>query len=160
MNPMTCPEIADRLPDWASGRLADAESVIVAEHLGGCEDCSAQASVLGTLFVARPEAPAGLAERIARAGRVQAHAVPRAGVKRAWRRPSWALPAAAVLVFAVGTTILFRASQLIEVASALGEVPVEESQIWIADDGAVAGAPVLDDLSDEELRALVEELGA
>ncbi|HCR04540.1 MAG TPA: hypothetical protein DIU18_05090 [Gemmatimonadetes bacterium] len=160
MNPMTCPEIADRLPDWASDRLADTESALVAEHLDGCEDCSAQASVLGTLFVARPEAPAGMAENIARAGGVQAHSVTRERVRPSWRRPAWALPSAAVLVFAVGTTIIFRDSQTIEVASAIGEVPVEESQIWIANDGAVAGAPVLDDLSDEELRALVEELGA
>ena len=157
---MICQEMADRLPDWASGRLTDAESALVAEHLDGCEDCSAQESVLGALFVARPEAPAGLAERIARAARVQAYAVPRAGVKRAWYRPAWALPAAAVLVLAVGTTILFRASQVIEVASALGEVPLEESQIWITDDGVVAGAPVLDDLSDEALATLLEELGA
>jgi hypothetical protein len=160
MNSMICQEMADRLPDWASGRITGTESTLVAEHLDGCEDCSAQANVLGVLFVARPEAPAGLAERIASAVHVQAHVVPRAGEKRAWRRPAWALPAAAVLVLAVGTTILFRAPQVIEVASALGGVPLEESQIWIAEDGAVAGAPVLDDLSDEALATLIEELGA
>ena len=49
---------------------------------------------------------------------------------------------------------------MIEVASVLGEVPLEESQVWIADDGAVAGAPVLDDLADEALATLLEELGA
>lgn len=157
---MTCQEMANRLPDWTSGSLTDAESALVAEHLDVCEDCSAQASVLGALFVARPEAPAGLAERIARAARVQAHAVPRAGVKHAWHRPAWALPAAAVFLLAVGTTILFRDPQMIEMASALGDGPLEESPIWVTDDGAVAGAPVLDDLSDEALTALVDELGS
>ena len=160
MKSMTCQELADRLPDWASGRLDDAESALVVAHVAVCADCSAQASVLGTLFAARPEAPAGLAERIARAARVQAHAVPGAGTKRAWRRPAWALSAAAVLVLAVGTTLFLRAPQMLEVASVLGEVPLEESHVWIADDGAVAGAPVLDDLSDEALATLIEELGA
>ena len=157
---MTCQELADRLPDWASGRLDDAESALVAAHVAGCDDCSAQASVLGALFATRPEAPSGLAERIVHAARVQAHALPGAVTKRAWRRPAWALSAAALLVLAVGTTILLRAPQMIEVASVLGEVPLEESQVWIADDGAVAGAPVLDDLSDEALATLLEELGA
>jgi hypothetical protein len=36
---------------------------------------------------------------------------------------------------------------------------LEESQVWIVDDGSVAGAPVLDDLSDEAMAALLEELG-
>ncbi len=43
----TCQELADRLPDWASGRLDDAESALVAAHVAVCADCSAQASVLG-----------------------------------------------------------------------------------------------------------------
>lgn len=154
---MTCEELADRLPDWAAGRLGDAEHALVAAHVAVCDDCSAQGSVLGALFAARPEAPAGLAERIARA---QAHAVPEAGANRSWRRPAWVLSAAAVLVLAVGTTVLLRDPQMIEVVSVLGEVPLEESQVWIADDGAVAGAPVLDDLSDEALATLLEELGA
>ena len=160
MKSMTCQELVDRLPDWTSGRLGDAESALVAAHVAECDDCSAQASVLGALFAARPEAPAGLAERIAHAARAQAHAVPGAGTKRPWRRPAWALSAAAVLVLVVGTTLLLEGPQMIEVASVLGEVPLEESQVWIADDGAVAGAPVLDDLSDEALATLLEELGA
>ena len=157
---MTCEELADRLPDWAAGRLGDAEHALVAAHVAVCDDCSAQGSVLGALFAARPEAPAGLAERIARAARAQAHAVPEVRTNRFWRRPAWVLSAAAVLVLAVGTTVLLRAPQMIEVVSVLGEVPLEESQVWIADDGAVAGAPVLDDLSDEALATLLEELGA
>jgi len=156
---MTCEELADRLPDWAAGRLGDAESALVAAHVAVCDDCSAQGSVLGALFAARPEAPVGLAERIARVACAQAHAVPEAGTNRSWRRPAWVLSAAAVLVLAVGTTVLLRAPQMIEVVSVLGEVPLEESQVWIADDGAVAGAPVLDDLSDEALATLLEELG-
>ena len=83
MKSMTCQELVDRLPDWTSGRLDDAESALVAAHVAECDDCSAQASVLGALFAARPEAPAGLAERIAHAARAQAHAVPGAGTKRA-----------------------------------------------------------------------------
>lgn len=155
---MTCQELADRLPDWAAGRLAEDEAARVAAHVDGCADCSAQASVLGALFVSRPQAPAGLGERITLAARAQARSMPR-GERRPWRRPAWALSAAAVLVLAVGTTLLRQPSQPTTTASVLGEVVLDESQVWIADDGMVAGAPVLDDLSDEALATLVEELG-
>ena len=36
----------------------------------------------------------------------------------------------------------------------------EEIVLWPADDGLVAGAPALDDLSDEALITLLEEMGA
>ena len=157
MKSMTCQELVDWLPDWTSGRLDDSESALVAAHVEECDDCSAQAIVLGALFAARPEAPAGLAERIAYAARAQS--VPGTGTKRPWCRPAWALSAAVVLVLAVVTTLLLEGPQGIEVASVLSEVPLEESQVWIVDDGSVAGAPVLDDLSDEAMAALLEELG-
>jgi hypothetical protein len=31
---------------------------------------------------------------------------------------------------------------------------------WVSDDGLIAGAPALDDLSDEALMTLLDELGA
>jgi hypothetical protein len=159
MKSRTCQELVDRLPDWATGRLNDDEGALVAAHVAVCDECSAEADVLHALFHARPEAPAGLAERIARAASVQAEAVPEGVAKRTWRRPAWALSAAAVLVLAVGATLLLRDPQGIEVDSVLEGISFDESQVWIVDDGAVAGAPVLDDLSDEALAALLKELG-
>ena len=154
----TCQELADRLPDWIAGRLSDGDSVLVKDHVSGCEDCSAQADLLAELFSARPEAPTGMGERIASAASVQV--LPKAETETAGSRPAWVLSAAAVLVLAVGTTLLMRAPPSMDIAGALGEVSLEESQVWIADDGAVAEAPVLDDLSDEALATLIEELGA
>ena len=154
----TCQELADRLPDWIAGRLSDGDSVLVKDHVSGCEDCSAQAELLAELFRARPVAPTGMAQRIASAAIGQV--LPEAATERAWIRPAWVLSAAAVLVLVVGTTLLVRDPPSMDIVGALGEVSLEESQVWIADDGAVAGAPVLDDLSDEALATLIEELGA
>ena len=152
MKGTTCQELADRLPDWVSGRLTETAGALVSAHVSGCDDCSAQADILAALFAARPEAPSGLAQSITAAVGGQA--------RGSWSRPAWVLSAAALLVLAVGTTLMMGAPQLMDEASALGEVTLEESQVWISDDAAVAGAPVLDDLSDEALATLLEELGA
>ena len=161
MNAMTCEVLADRLPDWAAGRVAGPEAAAISAHVQTCADCAAQAAVLRALVASRPAAPAGLSERISLALEQPSHGAPRASTR--WRRPAWAISAAAVLVLAVGTALLRQtaAPTAVTVASsALGDVVEEESVVWIADDGAVAGAPVLDDLSDEALATLVEELGA
>jgi hypothetical protein len=36
----------------------------------------------------------------------------------------------------------------------------EEGEIWLSDDGLVAGAPAFDDLSDEALLELLDELSS
>ena len=160
MNTMICEDLADRLPDWVAGRLAEAEAAAISPHVQGCADCAAHASVLSALLAARPTAPAGMSERIALALKEPDRAAP--GIPR-WRRPAWAISAAAVLVLAVGTAVMRQTAVAPEetvAASALGEVVEDESVVWTAGDGAVAGAPVLEDLSDEALATLVEELGA
>ena len=35
----------------------------------------------------------------------------------------------------------------------------EDAGVWIADDAFVAGAPVLEELSDDDLAALLEDMG-
>ncbi len=161
MNTMTCEELADRLPDWAAGRLAGPEAEATAAHVHGCADCAAQAALLRALVASRPTAPAGMSERIAVALREPSRSAPPAIT--GWRRPQWVVSAAAVLVLALGTVVFRQTAEptdVTAVSSALGDVVEEEPVAWTLDDGAVAGAPVLDDLSEEALATLIEELGA
>ena len=159
MKDVACEELLDRLPDWAAGRLPEAEAAGVAAHVQRCAGCAGEVAVLEALLTSGPPpVPAGLAEQIVRAARrpVAEDALPSTGRSR-WI--SWALPAAAVLALALGTT-LFQGRNGNDAASRLGEFPVEEGTgVWTADEGAVAGAPLLEGLSDEALAMLLEELG-
>jgi hypothetical protein len=154
MSEMNCEAVADLLPDWIADRLGPAEAARVDAHVRACADCAADAAVVRALRAARPAVPAGLSDRIAAGLREDEVAVPAAGgAWSGWRR--WATSAAAVLVLAVGTFVLRAGDPAASVD--LGAVAVEES-VWIADDGIVAGAPVLDGLSEDALAALLEEM--
>jgi anti-sigma factor RsiW len=156
MNPIACADLADRLPDWVAGRLPADQASQVAQHVGACADCAAQAATVHAVLAARAPVPADLAARTLAALRA-AEAEPRTlrdRRTRHWR--SWIGSAAAVLVLAVGTFVLRDgdSGESIEV----GSMAVDES-VWIADDGIVAGAPVLDELSEDALATLLEEMG-
>jgi hypothetical protein len=75
------------------------------------------------------------------------------------RLPPWGLSAAAIVVLAIGIGVIRGPSGTdmdqdpIVVAA---QEPIPEAWLW--DDGMVAGAPVFDGLSDEDLEALLEEL--
>jgi hypothetical protein len=77
------------------------------------------------------------------------------------RRRTWALASAAVVVLALGTSTLIDRSagpSDDEVWTAFFD---GVRSVWVAGDGVVADAPVLEDLSDlsdDELAALLEEL--
>jgi anti-sigma factor RsiW len=155
MSTTSCAELADRLPDWVAGRLPSAQATEVAAHVGACADCAAQVATLRALLAARPSAPADLAARTRAALRAaEQERVPAPRVGRRWA--GWATSVAAVLVLVVGTFVLGEGDPT--EATDLGEIAGEES-VWIADDGIVAGAPVLDDLSEDALAALLEEMG-
>jgi hypothetical protein len=147
-----CVEIGDRLPDWVAGRSSASDADEIARHLAACAECSAQAAAIRAVWRARAEPPADLAGRIGAA----LAAAPPAPARR-WMR--WAGSAAAVLVLAVGSFVA-RAGDPGEPAelARLGQVVTEQS-VWIPDDGVVAGAPVLDELSDDDLAALLQEMG-
>lgn len=85
--------------------------------------------------------------------------------RRGRRTPPWALAAAAGLVLAVATPLLMERMG----AGGGGEVAIDEAEVtamltetlpspWFGDGGTVAGAPVLDDLSDDALLQLLEEM--
>ena len=157
MSSIACAEVADRLPDWVAGRLSLREAAGVTEHVAGCEECARDATAIRTLLAGRPQAPADLAARMSAALRAE-DALRGSRAPAPTRRPrGWVVSAAAVLVLAVGTYVL-GGGEPTETAG-LGQLPVDEGSVWMAEDGVVAGAPVLDDLSEDALATLLEEMG-
>jgi len=72
--------------------------------------------------------------------------------------PTWALSAAAVVILALGIGVIGNNGELEVVQDPIvvaSQDPLPEAWLW--DDGMVAGAPVFDGISDEDLEALLEE---
>ena len=160
-----CDRIRDQLPEFLSGGLGRADADEAEAHLAGCEGCRGEVEVLAALLRACPEPPSGLEGRIQ--ARVQeefgteekpAEVIP---IRPRFRRiPSWALSAAALLVLALGTKALLdeNGQDLVQDPIVVAnQDPLPEAWLW--DDGMVAGDLVLDGLTDEDLEALLEELG-
>jgi len=144
-----CELVRDSIPDFAAGRLTPAESASVHVHLDGCDECRAEAELVHLLYSTRPEVPAGLVEAIE--GHVRFR---RRGVTRPW----WGIAAAVVAAVALGIGVSSRSNATDE------EVPAYVAEMqslspWVSEDGLIAGAPALDDLSDEALLTLLDELG-
>lgn len=155
-----CAWVADRLPDLEAGTLAAAEAGAAEAHLRSCAACRAERDVVLTVRGARPTAPLGLAAAVLAA--LDAPAARQSGVRRL---PSWTygarplLAAAAVTVFLVGGVLWLGDGELSD-DELLADASVEAPAVAAlpGEDGLLAGAPVLADLSEEELELLLEEL--
>jgi len=157
MSEKACAEWVERLPEWVARRLPSEEAAALAEHVRACPDCAAEARVIRALVGARPDAPAGLAVRVSAALRREPVAgSPRSSHSRLRRWPAWAA-SAAVLALAAGSYLLGTGDR--SNIDGLGQFQAEGGSVWISDDGIVAGAPVLDELSEDALTALLEEMG-
>ena len=174
MKSRDCQSIRDLLPEVGAETLAPEERGVVEAHLDSCLDCRRELEVIVALKEARPEVPPGLEatiralvrDEMAQGGPGLAEpsppateaVVPLFGGRPPWA-PGWSLSAAAVVILALGVGVLWnqRAQDFVQdpivVAS---QEPLPEAWLW--DDGMVAGAPVFDGLSDEDLVALLEEL--
>ncbi len=174
MSHLTCETVRPLLPDRGSGTLPPNQSVAVEAHLATCHQCAAEAEVLQALRRGRPEPPEELAVRIQdtlRHAPGSSGAAPRppTGDSRGGGGPApwWAplqrpgLAAAAVVVLALGTAVIWpqvRGGPSLTDLDLDLETPLMV-EVWTEDAGIVAGAPVLEELSDEQLLILLEELG-
>ncbi|MFQ5536347.1 MAG: zf-HC2 domain-containing protein [Gemmatimonadota bacterium] len=143
-----CVAVREFLPEWASGRMPEAERRAVTEHLEKCAACREEAELVRLLYVGRDSVPGALVREISRA--VRSRRVRRR--RHAW----WGLAAAAVAVLALGIGVAsYRTSDEEPTLFASEDLP---GSVWVTEDGEVAGAPAWDELSDDELEALLQEL--
>jgi len=150
MNDTACGAIRELIPDFVGNRLGPDEAAEVDEHVTVCAECRAELELAQVIFASRAPVSEGLLERVERT----AVAIPRAP-SRTW----WGVSAAAVAALALGIGISSeRAEPVLDVPGFAYEV--EEGFVWSSDDGLLAGAPLLDGLSDESLLLLLDEISA
>ena len=148
MTQLDCSVVREWMPDLAAGDTVPPGREAMEAHLAACAECGAELGLVRALRVSRPEPPHGLAARVVRAVRAD---------RTAPARPWWGLTAAAVAALALGIGIASdRPGSDAEVPGFAYEV--DEGVVWGSEDGLLAGAPLLDDLSDEALQQLLDEL--
>ncbi len=149
MNGAECGTARELIPDFVAGDLPADEVERVERHVRACAECRAELELVQVLLASRTSAPEGLLERITRAQLAE---------RRAPARTWWGVSAAAIAALALGIGITSDPTPetTVEVPGFAQEA--EEGEIWLSDDGLLAGAPALDDLSDEALLQLLDEL--
>jgi len=148
MKPVDCGEVREWIPEHARDSRAHAGPSFHV-HLRTCPECRAELELARLLYRTRPRPPAGLLERIL-------NDIRRRGDRL--RHPAWGLTAAAVAALALGIG-LTQGDRADVVAPAFAQ-ELEEDWPWSGEDGLVAGAPVLDDLSDADLAMLLDDLSS
>lgn len=147
VNETECGTVRELIPDFVASRLAVDEVERVERHVQACAECLAELELAQVLLASRASVPEGLLERITRAAVTQGRAP-----ARTW----WGVSAAAIAALALGIGITSDPAQEAPVEGFAQEA--EEGEIWLSDDGLLAGAPALDELSDEALLQLLDEL--
>ncbi len=149
MTDRTCADAKDLLPRLVRGDLTPEHRDRIEAHISVCADCTNEMAIVRQLGLTKPVPPAVLAGAIKEAvARDRAHARPALG---------WRLPVAAAVVLALGTAVVWQRADMLPGTSQLAQEAFV--MVWDDDDALVADAPMLEDLSDEELAALLEELG-
>ena len=157
MTKIGCAEAKDLLPEWICRELPESDRVIVTAHVSSCDSCSEEVELLKRIQAVASGTPASLASEIKAA--VAAEIGSGVGVEfgRAVRFAGWRLPAAASVILALGTALIWQRTQALPEVGPLGQDPF--AVVWPSDVADVAGVPMLEDLSDEDLVLLLEELG-
>ena len=153
MIPPNCATLKDLLPEFVRGELGDERRRWVVEHVTVCADCQEEVELLQRIGSDTVRVPAGLAYDIKDA-LARDHASARRSVRRSVR---WRVPAAAAVALALGTAVVWERVRSLPEVGPLGREPF--AVVWPSDDADVAGAPILEGLSDDDLMLLFEELG-
>lgn len=145
-----CATIREMIADVAAGRMAGEAAGVVETHVVGCGDCRGELDLARSLYETRPRVSVDMSGRVLTALRRR---------RRMDQRPVWGLAAAAVAALALGIGI---SSGPATDSSSTDELAtdVAEEELWLSDDGVLAGAPMIETLSDEALAELLEELAA
>jgi anti-sigma factor RsiW len=145
-----CGWVRDLLPLRRSG-AGDPRFAEVEGHLAGCADCRAEAEFVDRLRQARPEPPAGLVEATLKRYAER----PRGSVRKLrWGGPLGVSAAAVVAALGLGLFAMTRSA-----ADPLWSLALDsEPAAWYGEEWIVAGGPVPEALSDDELLLLLEEM--
>ena len=149
MSQTECGSIREWIPDVVARRASGMEAEAVDAHVLACDECRAELELVRALREARPQAPKALADRVVSAVKRD---------RRALRRPWWGISAAAVAALALGIGVTSQSGGPTPVSVPDYAYEMEEGALWSSDDGLLAGAPTLDELSDEALMELLDEL--
>lgn len=149
MSNVKCETVREWIPDYVGGRLAQLDDASMQSHLDACDECKAEAELARRIFESRVTAPDGLANRVRDAVRYDRTSV---------RRPWWGITAAAVAALALGIGISPDGPDQLESVIPGYAYELEGEDLWLSDDGLIAGAPALDALSDEALLQFLDEL--
>jgi anti-sigma factor RsiW len=148
MSDFACGAIRELIPDFVASRLGAEDLEAVDVHVTECGDCRAELELAQMILASRPRVPASLLDRVRQAV---------AADRRAGSRPWWGISAAAVAALALGIGMSSeRSAAPVDVPGFAYEV--DEGDVWVSDDGLVAGGPMFDGLSDEALVQLLDEL--
>jgi anti-sigma factor RsiW len=152
-----CASARDLLPLMGTESIPAAHSRNVQAHLDTCGNCADEARFIQKLVGSREEPPSRLLPSIMAELERRDEFEPAIILPTGRRKLTWALPAAAAVVLALGIGNLWNNQPSTEQYSSLGFEP-EVSMAWYGNDWMVAGQPVFEALPDDVLRSLIEEL--
>lgn len=147
MSNVKCETVREWIPDYVSGRPSGLDVASLESHLETCDECKAEVGLARLIFESRIDAPDGLARRVREAVRSD---------HTSGSRPWWSISAAAVAALAIGISSNNLAQIEISVPGYAYES--ETGDLWLSDDGLIAGAPAFDGLTNEALLQLLDEL--
>lgn len=170
MSDHRCEEARELIPDLVAGRLDGPAALRVEDHLEGCSSCSREAALVAVVHRGRVAAPRVVAEEVRARLAELSPTVGERGVERVRGGasgspgivfPWWGLAAAAVAAVALGIGVQARGPVPVESPAGVPSFAMEgaEDDLWLSGDGEIAGAPTLEDLSDQDLLRFLEELG-
>jgi len=148
---LSCPEARDLIPLSWTGGISPREKAALERHLEECPECASESSFVSRIASACPVPPPDLSRKVA--------ARLAGGADRGRSFPSrsavlWGLPAAAVMILGLGIGLVWSSGE-----NGTGELItssfLDSQDEMEVDDWIVAGAPVLDALSDEVLVSLM-----
>jgi hypothetical protein len=149
MNDERCGSVRELIPDFVGSRLSPADLGVVDGHVIDCRECAAELELAQVILASRPSAPPELLERL-----VRSVGASRTAPVRTW----WAVSAAAIAALALGIGISSDSSLQAPIEVPGYAYEVGEGDVWLSDDGLLAGAPLFDHLSDDALLRLLDEL--
>lgn len=144
-----CGRMRELIPDFVAGRLSADDADAVDGHVAICGECRAEVELARLVHASRPRVPEGLLERV-----LESVAARREQPSRAW----WGISAAAVAALALGIGMSSHGGTAAPVDVPGYAYETEEGEVWVSDDGLLAGAPSFDDLTDDALLQLLDEL--